>query len=525
MTERLGKSKDYVSRISSFAADCIGGYSLSDSEENMKYILAHDFGTSGDKASLFSVDGNLIASHKIVYSTHYSEGGCVEQDSEDWWNAFCKNNKVLLSKIQPSDLLCVSFDGTYPNCLCVDKDGRPLHRAIIWQDTRSVKEAADISAALPPEYVKEHKNGQITPDRTITKLVWLKRYRPEVFRQTAKVLPGLAHYILLKITGRAVTDHRLAFCTGMLNTAHTDWADEVIGPWGIKKEILPEIINKTDIVGTVGADLADETGLPEGTPLVVGTGDGDSANIGAGMLKPGDAYLNGGTSANIEAIGADGKTVRVHPTSCSGASVSWMKNTFCDTEAQLAKKTGKDVYTLINETIASAPVGSHGVMFHPYLSGERATRDNPKARGSFVGVTLQSTRADILRSIAEGIGFNLNCLLQVIRDSGLEITSMPIVGGIARGAAFRQILADIMNVELVTFEYMDECAAVGAAVYGGMAVGVYEDETAVKQFMHVTSVTKPIPENHEKYKKMIPLFEDVYYSQVPIYEKMAELNG
>jgi xylulokinase len=260
-------------------------------------------------------------------------------------------------------------------------------------------------------------------------------------------------------------------------------------------------------------------GLAAGTKLVMGTGDSACTTIGAGMLNEGDAYMNGGTSAGILAKGRDGKQLGGQTTS-SGSSLSWLKNNICIPEQQLAKQMGRDVYDIIGETIASVSVGSNGVLFHPYLAGERAPRNNPRAKGSFVGITLTTTREDLMRSVVEGIGLNVNLILQSIRDQGYDLRRIPIVGGMGKGPVVRQIFSDIMNIELVTFEYMDEAATVGAAVLGGIAIGLYKDESAVEKFMKISSVTVPNAENHEKYRKIMPLFEEVYEAQKPVYEHM-----
>ncbi|MFR7473512.1 MAG: xylulokinase [Christensenellales bacterium] len=196
-----------------------------------------------------------------------------------------------------------------------------------------------------------------------------------------------------------------------------------------------------------------------------------------------------------------------------------MRNTIANMSSFWPKAKG-GAYDIIDEELAEAPIGSHGVMFHPYLAGERKPRNNPRAKGSFVGITLTTTRQDIMRSVIEGIGLNINLILQEARDRGYVVDRMPIVGGLGKSEIVKQIFADIMNIELITYEYMDEAATVGAAVLGGMALGLYEDESAVHKFMKVTSVTKPIAENHAAYQKIMPLFEDVYNAMVPLYEKM-----
>jgi xylulokinase len=485
----------------------------------MEYILAHDFGTSADKASLFTTGGQFVKTKTVSYPTHYSFGTHAEQDPEDWWNAFCASTKALLEGIDASKVLCVAFDGTYPNCLCIDRDLKPLHRAMIWQDSRSYVEAREISALLPPKYTAGRPNNILPTDRTLGKLLWVKKHLPEVFEKTYKVFPSVMDFIILKMTGNTVCDMATGGGTAMMNVERTDWSDEVLGIAGIPRSMMPTLKKRTDVVGEVPAAMTALCGLAAGTKLVMGTGDSACTTIGAGMLNEGDAYMNGGTSAGILAKGRDGKQLGGQTTS-SGSSLSWLKNNICIPEQQLAKQMGRDVYDIIGETIASVSVGSNGVLFHPYLAGERAPRNNPRAKGSFVGITLTTTREDLMRSVVEGIGLNVNLILQSIRDQGYDLRRIPIVGGMGKGPVVRQIFSDIMNIELVTFEYMDEAATVGAAVLGGIAIGLYKDESAVEKFMKISSVTVPNAENHEKYRKIMPLFEEVYEAQKPVYEHM-----
>ncbi len=485
----------------------------------MEYILAHDFGTSADKASLFTTEGEFVKTVTIGYPTHYSHGTWAEQDPEDWWNAFCISTKALMEGIDRTKVLCASFDGTYPNCLCVDSDLKPLHRAMIWQDARSYAQAREISAELPGEYTAGRPNKLLPTDRTLTKLLWIKKHQPGIFDKTYKVFPSVMDYIILKLTGNAVCDYNTGGGTAMMNIERSEWSDEVLRIAGVPRSMMPQLHKSTDIVGEVPASMADVCGLAPGTKLVMGTGDSASTSIGAGMLKPGDAYMNGGTSAGILAMSREGGKLGGQTTS-SGSSLSWLKNNICLIEHKIAEETGRDIYEIISKKIESAPIGCNGVLFHPYLAGERAPRNNPRAKGSFVGISLTTTREDIMRSVVEGIGLNINLILKGIRDKGYEITRMPIVGGLGKSAVFRQIFADIMDVEFVTFKYMDEAATVGTAVLGGIALGLYKDESAVNKFMKITSVTKPDAQNHDKYRKIMPLFEKVYQAQAPVYEFM-----
>ena len=191
----------------------------------------------------------------------------------------------------------------------------------------------------------------------------------------------------------------------------------------------------------------------------------------------------------------------------------------------MAEESGgkKTVYDIINEEIASAPVGSNGVLFLPHLMGERAPRWNPKAKGSFLGITLANTRADLLRAVVEGIALNLNCILTEIRQE-IEVNELIMIGGLAKGDIVRQIFADVMNAKIIKLKHMDEVASMGTAVIGGIAMGIFENERAVKKFHEVEAISEPNPEAHEVYKKIIPLFDKAYYCQVDLFEDMAALK-
>ncbi len=484
-----------------------------------KYILSHDLGTSGDKATLFTTEGKFVKTTTVGYESRHFNDNWVEQDPEDWWDVFCKGNKTLLEGIDNKDVLCVAFDGTFPNCLCMDKEGNALYPAIMWQDVRAVKEAKEIAKLLPKEYIEHGFGGNYLAYQTITRLMWLKNNKPEIFKKIYKVVSCSQGYIIMRLTGNAVDEIKTSVITGLMNLEATDWSDEVLEIAGIPRSIMPKLGNMTDIVGEVPEKLSEACGLAAGTKLVLGTGDTGCTSIGAGLLKPGDAYMNGGTSAGIIVKLASGDRTGGGLTASSGSSLSWLKNTICLHEQDVAKKTGKDVYTILNEEAAKAPIGSNGVIFHPYLTGERSPRNNPDAKGSFVGITLTTTRQDIIRSVIEGIGLNINVILEEARKQ-TDIKRMIMVGGLAKGDVTRQIFADIMDAELVVLKYMDETATVGAAVLGGIALGIYKDVTAVEKFMEVKAVTYPNKENHEKYKKIMPLFEKVYEAQVPIYSEM-----
>lgn len=484
----------------------------------MSYIVAHDFGTSAAKAALFHTDGTLLAASSYQYKSYCPAPGCVEQDAEDWWKAFCFNNKALLKDHDPSEVLCVSFSGASPNCLLVDKAGRPLHRAMTWQDVRAAQEGREISAVLPAKFTARAPGGILGPDRTLCKLLWMRKYQPEIYAAAHKVLTCPSHYVTLKLTGAYASDYGVAAGTCMFSQKARDWDPEVLEIADIPKSLLPDLYPPTGVVGKITETAAAECGLPATVKVVAGTLDAVCTYIGAGLRDPGDVLLNGATSAEIMAIAADGQRIS-KPTSASGTSISWMRECLCTPEEDWAKAEGGDVFGYINDMVASAPAGSGGVIFLPYLSGERGVRYDPNAKGSFSGISLATTRAELVRAVVEGIGFNLDLNLNVIREAGIPVSRLPAVGGLVRSPAIRQVFADIMGVELVELANSEQAACAGAAVLGGIGIGLYADESAADLFIHTASVTRPDPDRHSLYRALAPRFEAVYQALKPIYNE------
>lgn len=503
-----------------------------------QYILAHDFGTSADKASLFNTEGKFIKTVTTAYPTNHSNSTWAEQDPEDWWRAFCNSTKTLLEGIEIQNVLCVAFDGTFPNCIPVDKAGKPTYPAIIWQDMRAEKEANELTDLIPTKYLTYGGEGIMRTEQSLPKLLWLKRNRPDVFQKTYKMLATPSDYIILRLTGNFVCEYAMANSMGTLDLENNIWSQASLEAAGITEEMMPSLHDCTDIVGEVPSGaLATECGLFPGTKLVIGTGDATCSSIGAGNINVGDACLTGGSSAGISAVvpakeGEFGNGGRSYlpegarmmggMTMASGSAYGWVKNELCKIEQKLAEENGKSAYDYINEEVASAPLGANGVLFLPLLKGERSPFYNPKAKGSFLGITLANTRSDLLRAVVEGIGFNIALILEDIRKYG-SIEKLTMVGGLAKSDVVRQIFSDIMGVELVTLKYMDEVATVGAAIMGGIALGIYKDYSDVKKFHAISAHNVPNMENHEKYKKILALYQKGYEAQVELFDAMAKL--
>ncbi len=503
-----------------------------------KYLLAHDLGTSGNKATLYSTDGQLIKSQVFQYDTHFFNGNWAEQDPDIWWRAVAETTKAILSGIDSKHILAVSFSGQMQGCICVDRSGVPLRPAIIWADQRAQKETEELTSLIGMERFYHITGHRPSPSYSLLKLMWIKNNEPDVYNKTYKMLL-CKDYMLFKLTGRYVTDYSDASGTNALDLNTLQWSDEILEAVKIHRDKLPEIMDSTQIAGGVTAEVAWLTGLAEGTPVVVGGGDGACAAVGAGCIKAGDTYSCLGSSAWI-ALAANkpvydkemrtfnfahlvpGLIMPCGTMQTGGASYSWLKNELGLYEAAEAKKMGISPYDLINQKAMEAPPGANGILFLPYLLGERSPRWNVNARGAFIGLKMENKREDIFRAVLEGVAFNLKTILDVFKTYQ-DIQEITLIGGGARGELWRQIMADVYDIPVLKPNYLEEATSMGAAIAAGIGAGVFSDFSVIKQFVKIESETWPIKEHNAIYRKIYPVFEQAYESLIDVYERLADL--
>jgi len=505
----------------------------------MKYLLAHDLGTSGNKATLFTVEGALVKSIVYSYETYYFNGNWAEQDAEDWWKAVCFTSNEIVKGIDKDDIIAVSFSGQMMGCLCVDRDGKPIRRSIIWADQRAVKEMNDIKERISDERYYHITGHRISSSYTLQKLMWVKKNEPQVYADTYKVLNS-KDYIIFKLTGRFVTDYSDGTGTNMVDLNNLKWSDEIIGKMGIDGDKFPELKESTYVVGNITEQASKETGLSQKTLVVCGGGDGVCAAVGAGCIKEGVAYNVVGSSAWISittekpiyddemrtfnwAHIVPGLVAPCGSMQAAGVSYSWLKNVICTSEVLGAEKLGVSPYKLIDEEIEKSPVGAKGLLFLPYLLGERSPRWNPNARGAFIGLKAEHKREDISRSVLEGVTLNLNVILDVFKRN-CDIKEIVVIGGGAKGKVWRQIMADIYGVKILKPNLLEEATSMGAAVTGGVGAGVFKNFDVINKFIKIEDEQYPIDENSQKYEMMKQIFEDCYNSLINVYNKLAELK-
>ncbi|MDR1477583.1 MAG: xylulokinase [Planctomycetaceae bacterium] len=506
----------------------------------MTYILAHDLGTSGNKATLFSEQGELVASCTVSYSTHYFNRVWAEQDPDDWWKAVCESTQQLLaqSKIDSCQVAVVVLSGQMMGATCVDRQGNPLRPSIIYCDQRSEKEAADILSGISMEDAYKIIGHRIAAVYPLAKLLWVKNNEPEVFKKTFKTICA-KDYINFRLTGIIATDYSDASGTNAFDLAGKCWSDIMIDVSGVDGSIFPDVFPSTHVLGELTGGAALATGLRAGTLVCCGGGDGACATVGVGSVRPGSAYHYLGSSGWIGLTTERpifDKNMRTmtwahcvpdyyHPSGSvqtAGAAYNWLKEQICTAESAKAADKNENVYDVMNELLLQSPIGANGLLFLPYLLGERSPRWNSNARGAFIGLTLTSRRCDMIRSVMEGITYNFAIIVDIFREH-VQFDTMTVIGGGAKGQVWLQMMADIFGTKIQRPNFLEEATSIGAAIVGGVGAGIFKDFSIVGQFLRTEETLNPIPQNEKAYQKIRPLFDKAYHSLVELFDDLREI--
>lgn len=505
------------------------------------FILAHDLGTTGNKATLFSDEGKLLASAFSGYETYHPQPTWAEQDPADWWRAVIDTTRQLLATaaITPDEVAVISFSGQMMGCLPVDARGRPLRRCIIWADQRAVEQAAYLAEKVGEQEIYQITGHRISPTYSCAKILWVREHEPEVFAAAHKVL-HVKDYIAQHMTGAFVTDRSDASGMHLYHLEAGKWSEAILDAVQLDESLLPAVHDSTNVVGELTRAAAEELGLRVGTPVVIGGGDGASAAVGAGAVEEGPAYNYIGSSSWISfasqhpvfdpgrrifnwAHMVPGMFLPCGTMQAAGGSYQWLRRQVCWYESQQAEQSGDDVYELMNRRAAESVPGAHGLLFLPYLQGERSPHWNPKARGGFVGLQITHTRADLIRAVLEGVSMNLRTILQSFLDAGARLDEVTLIGGGAKGRLWRQILADVFGRPVLRPRLLDEATSLGAAVAGGVGVGLLRDFSVVKQIIEIVDRHVPDAQAQAEYDRLYPVFLAAYEQLVPVFDQLHAL--
>ncbi|WP_349884992.1 xylulokinase [Microbacterium sp. WHRI 7836] len=488
-------------------------------------IIAHDLGTTGNKASLHHDDGRIVASVTVAYPAHFAAGGVAEQNPDDWWNAVVAATRDLIARTSTptSDIVGLVVSGQMMGAVLLDAEGEPARPAIIWADTRAGAQQRELEDAIGAERAYGILGHRLNPTYSVEKIMWVRDNEPDVWARVRRVCVA-KDFIVLRLTGRLATDRSDASGTNAYDQAAGTWSDEVLRAARLDRALFPEILESTQIAGALTDAAATSLGLHTGVRVVMGGGDGPLAAVGSGVVAPEDgAYVCLGTSSWIS-FAADaplhdpgmrtftfdnvvpGSFVPTATMQAGGASVQWIAEALSPDPAH--PETGR----LTAE--ASADVDTDDLYFLPYLLGERSPLWAPDARGAFVGLSRHHGRAHLVRAVLEGTAFNLLSCIQAFRASGAVIDRIDAVGGGAQSDVYLSVLADVWGVPVRRRTIVEEANSLGAAVTAAVGLGI-TDFSAARALSEVTAEFAPDAGRHAVYAERHARFTDAYAALAP----------
>ncbi len=506
----------------------------------MSYMVGIDVGTSGTKTLLIDAEGQVVASATEEYPLYTPHPLWAEQDPQDWWRATVGSIRAVLARsgVDPAEVAGLGLTGQMHGMVTLDAQGQVLRPCIMWNDQRTAAQCAEIMNTVGRERFLALTGNVALPGFTAPKILWVRENEPEVYRQIAQVLLP-KDYIRYRLTGDYATEVSDAAGTVLLDVAHRRWSSEVLAALDISESWMPKCYESPEVTGTLSAAAAEATGLRAGLPVIGGGGDNAAAAIGSGIVREGLISASVGTSGVIFAQTDEMKLdplARLH-SFChavpgrwhvmgvmlsAGGSLRWLRDTIAGPEKEIGRLTGVDPYEVMIAEAAAVPPGCEGLLFLPYLTGERTPHPDPNARGAFVGLTLRHDKGALVRAVLEGVAYGLRDSLELLRGLEIPIEQVRALGGGARSSAWRQIMADIFGAELVTINITDG-AAYGAALLAGVGAGVYRDVfEATEQTVRVVERTEPIAANVAVYDGFYSEYRALYGQLKPTFDRTAE---
>lgn len=502
-------------------------------EDTVQYFIGIDVGTSGTKTILFDNSGTVIASACESYRLFQPQSGWAEQDPEDWWKASAAGIRRVLTvaKVPPQSIKGVGVSGQMHGLVMLDERDAVIRPAILWCDSRTKEQCRQTENLVGRKKLIGITANPPLECFTAQKLMWVRQYEPKNYAACRKImLPK--DYVNFKLTQRFATDVSDASGMQLMNIGERCWSDEILRALNIPREILPDLLESCQTVGTVSAAAAKETGLCTNTAVAAGAGDQAAAGVGSGIVSQGRAVCNVGTSGVIFAHTDSPLTDeagRVHTfchavpdcwhvmgvTQGAGLSMRWFKDNF------YANAQG-GAYDKINADAADVPAGCAGLTYLPYLMGERTPHLDVNARGVFFGIDAEHTLAHFARAVMEGVSFSLLDCLNVIRALGINADEIRLAGGGAKSKVWRQMLCDVFETDCVTTN-STEAGCLGAAILASVASGCYRDVmTAVSKMVQTVDCLNPDKSVEPDYRRAYNAYTQLYPALKPCFAKSRQ---
>lgn len=503
----------------------------------MKYILAIDLGTTAIKVILFRTDGQVLDKSTQEYQLLTPAELAVELEVETYWQAFKQGVAEILakSKIDPNQIHSLGISAQGETLILVDKDGSPLTNAVVWLDNRAQKESKELAQVFGKEETYKI-TGQIemVPTWPVSKILWFKKNRPEIFYKVAKFLL-IEDYFIYRLTGRYLCEGSLICSTVYWNIIKKVWWKEMLDYLDIKEDQLPEICESGKVAGPLLPNIAKELGLSVRTIVTTGALDQACGAIGVGNITPGVISESTGAAlaicATVDRPIFDKKgrmpchyhgmpnTYMAHTFTTGGMVLRWFRDKFCFSEMDLASLLKADSYNLLDQEAEKVPPGCNGLVMLPHLQGAMAPESNPKTKGVFYGFTLHHGKPHFIRSIMEAIAFAVKRNIDILEDLGIKVTEIRSLGGGSKSLLWSQIKADVTQRSVYTMQN-EEAACLGAAMLAGVATGIYPNlKEAAEKMVRVKNRIEPQKDNKLVYQNAYSRYLDLYKSLLGMFEK------
>lgn len=486
-----------------------------------KLVIGVDIGTTSTKAVVYNTQGGVVAYSNKEYPLYQEIPDMAEQDPDEIFQAVIDVISDVTRKSKAVGIIeGISFSSAMHSLILLDKQNQLLTRCITWADNRSYKQAESLKEEKRGLEIYHRVGTPIHPMSPLSKLLWLKEEKPDVYKKTAHFI-GIKEYVFLKLFDTFKVDISIASATGLFNIHKLEWDKEVLALLEIAPNQLSELVDTDEMITGLNKSYADVMGLSVSTPFIIGASDGCLSNLGVNAIDEETLAMTIGTSGAVRVVtdkpvtDAKGRTfcyaltrdkwVIGGPVNNGGIVFRWIRDQLFSAEKITAKQMQVDTYDILTQIAEKIPAGSEGLIFHPYLGGERAPLWDANAKGSFIGLTTRHSRSHMVRAALEGIVFNLYSVMLILEELVQHPKKIHATGGFSRSALWRQLLADIFEQE-VSIPESYESSCLGAAVIAMKKLGLIDDLADVESMIGVTNTHQPNEENFEVYRELLPIF-------------------
>jgi len=504
-----------------------------------QYIIGLDIGTTSCKSLVADLHGTPLGSGIAYYPVLSSFPTWAEQDPEAIFAAVLQaaKNSIVSSEVHPDRILGIGLSAALHSVLAVDAQGKPLTKAMIWADTRSAASSAQIKAEYDGHRIYQRTGCPVHPMYPLSKIAWFRSNLPEVYQKAHKFI-SIKEYVIHKLSGRYIVDRSVASATGLFDIHRLEWDEKALEMVGITADRLSEHVPTTTILEGIEPGYAEALGVRPDCLLIVGAGDGLLSNVGAGSVEPGQVTCMIGSSGAVRVISSQPRVDDKERTWCylltdeawgvggainnAGLVYQWFRDRFY--MAEDVQRSGREPYAMLDEEATQIAAGSEGLIFLPYLTGERSPYWNPNARGVLFGLSLRHDRRHFVRAIMEGVAYRMYSVLLALEEVAGEMREIRGSGGFLRSPLWIQIMADVCGRELVVPQVI-ETTSLGAVFLAMYALGHIRDLKDVRKYVPIKGRHIPNMKNHECYLRLFDIYQAVYQGVAGQFSEICEIQA